>query len=199
MMAHMVTMLLVTIVAPPFLIMGLPQSVVDTALGYPVVKRIVGLLVKPVITVVFFTVSFFLWHNPSLYDAAIRSLPIHLLQYAMLLLAGLMYWWPLATRSKVLPRMRPFVVMGYTFFAILMQTVLFGPIMILDEPLYQVYKLAPRLIDATALEDQQGAHLMMEVLSPSVLLIYFGMAFAQIAKESGAPTTAATPASVNEQ
>jgi putative membrane protein len=193
MTAHMATMLLVTTFAPPLVILGLPQSVVDRALGYPVVRRIVGFLTKPVLALAFFVLSFFLWHVPSLYDAAIRSLTIHLIQYAMLLLAGLIYWWPLVTKSTVLPRIRPVGAMGYTFGAILMQTIFFGPIMSLDEPIYQSYKLVPRLIGLTVLEDQQMAHLIMEVLSPAMLLIFFSLAFVKIARESGAPTRASDP------
>lgn len=193
MMAHMATMLLVTTFAPPLVILGLPESVVDWALGYPVARRIVGFLTKPVLALGFFTLSFFLWHVPSLYDAAIRSLTIHIIQYGMLLLAGLMFWWPLLTKSKVLPRIRPLGIMGYTFGAIVMQTIFFGPIMTLDEPLYQSYKLAPRLLSFTALEDQQMGHLLMEVLSPATLIIFFALAFVKIARESGAPTRASTP------
>jgi putative membrane protein len=195
MMAHMATMLLVTTFAPPFVILGLPQSVVDWALGDPVVRRIVGFLTKPVLTLAFFSLSFFLWHVPALYDAAIRSLTIHLIQYGMLLLAGLMFWWPLLTKSTLLPRIRPVAIMGYTFGAIVMQTIFFGPIMTLDEPLYQSYKLVPRLISVTVLEDQQMGHLLMEVLSPAMLLIFFAMAFVKIARESGAPTRASSPPS----
>jgi putative membrane protein len=185
--AHMITMLIIAVFAPPLLIRGLPQSVVDWALGYAWVRRVIGLLTRPVLALGLFTVSLFAWHMPTLYDAAIRSDLIHGIQYAEMLIVGLAFWWPLTTKSQVLPRLKPVWVMGYTFGAIVLETVLFGPIMILEEPLYQTYKVAPRLIGLTALEDQQLGHLLMEVCSPTLLLIFFAMAFVQLSRESGAP------------
>ncbi|HLO04536.1 MAG TPA: cytochrome c oxidase assembly protein [Symbiobacteriaceae bacterium] len=191
--AHMVTMLLATTFAPPMLLLGLPQSVVDWALGFPVVKRVFGFLTKPVLTLALFNLLFFLWHTPSLYDRAIASDPVHYVQYATLILVGLLFWWPVVTRSKVLPQMRPLAVMGYTFATIVMQTVLFGPIMILEEPLYKTYLHVPSLIGLSTLEDQQLGHLLMEVTSPLMLLVWFSKAVTRLIRESGAPTRASAP------
>lgn len=190
MMAHMVTMLLATTFAPPLLLLGLPRGFLDWALSFPVVKRIWAFVTKPVITLVLFNLIFFLWHNPSIYDNAITNEAIHYFQYATLLVSGILFWWPLVNKSLVLPRIRPLAVMGYTFGTIVIQTVLFGPIMILEEPLYQTYLHVPRLLPLTPLQDQQLGHLMMEVTSPMMLLYWFAKAFTQLVRESGAPTRA---------
>lgn len=192
MMAHMVTMLLATTFAPPLLILGLPRGFVDWALSFPVVKRVWAFLTRPVLTLALFNLTFFLWHNPSIYDNAITNETIHYTQYLTLLTFGLLFWWPLVNRSLVLPRIRPLAVMGYTFATIVMQTVLFGPIMILEEPLYQTYLHVPRLLPLTPLEDQQLGHLLMEVTSPLMLLVPFANAVRQLVRESGAPTRATT-------
>lgn len=192
MSAHMVTMLLATTFAPPLLLLGMPRSVLDWALSFPKVKRVWAVVTKPVVPLVLFNLTFFIWHNPSIYDNAITNSSIHYFQYVTLLVCGLLFWWPLVTKSLVLPRMRPLAVMGYTFGTIVFQTVLFGPIMILEEPLYRTYLHAPRLIALTPLEDQQLGHLLMEVTSPLMLFYWFGKAFIQLVRESGAPTRATT-------
>jgi cytochrome c oxidase assembly factor CtaG len=141
------------------------------------------------------TLTLFVWHSPSIFDRAITTEWIHYTQYATVLFAGLLFWWPLVTRSQVLPRMRPLAMLGYTFGTIVLQTVLFGPLMImmLDEPLYQIYIHAPRLINISPVEDQQFGHMLFMVVSPATLLIYFTKAISELIRESGAPTRASTP------
>lgn len=192
MSAHMITMLLATTFAPPMLLLGLPQSVLDWALRSPKLKRVVQAVTNPILALLLFNLLFFVWHNPMIYDVAITSDPLHIFQYGTLLVVGLLFWWPLVTRSKVLPRIRPLAVMGYTFGTIVMQTVLFGPFMIYEEAIYQTYVHAPRLINLSPLDDQRLGHLMMEVTSPLMLLLWFGKAFSQLVRETGAPTRAST-------
>ena len=98
--AHMVQHLLLTLVAPPLLVLGAPLQVGVWALpGHR--RRAAGRLLgaaeralphRAAVGLASFAAFFWLWHLPTLYEAAVAHTPIHVLEHTTLLLGALLFW-----------------------------------------------------------------------------------------------------------
>lgn len=54
---------------------------------------------------VIFNADFFLWHAPALYNATLENQNIHILEHLTFIIFGLLFWWPIFSPSKDLPRL----------------------------------------------------------------------------------------------
>lgn len=90
--AHMVQHEIIAFVIPPFLLLF------AAALPWPVpwaVTAIANMLSRPVVALLISTVVLWAWHLPPLYDAALKSVGVHLVEHATIFLAYLLFWRPL--------------------------------------------------------------------------------------------------------
>ncbi len=105
--AHMFQHMLLAFVAAPLLVLGRPLLV--TSLGLPPTMRrrlwIVRVAVTPshrraigwaVLAITAHIVTFWAVHLPGLYEAALRSQVVHVLEHAILLAGSLALWWLVA-------------------------------------------------------------------------------------------------------
>jgi putative membrane protein len=170
---HMVQHVLLIAVAPPLLAIsrpwmrmwrGLPLSFRrDAARTYSGARwrplrgavRFVG---DPVPSWLIFNVTFIAWHLPPLYDAAIRSQPVHALEHAMFFATALLLW----TRVIYSPPWRsPLSELGRV--AYLSSTLVVGWVLAIvlalaTSPIYAAYAdQATRPGGISALTDQQLA------------------------------------------
>jgi putative membrane protein len=184
MTAHMISTMLLTMVVPPLLILGMPTWALERVLCHRFVQPVFRVFTRPLVAFGVLNFVFALWHLPPMFDAALQSDSLHLVQYATLFLSGLVGWWPILSPVPALPRLSDPMQMIYSFGCIVLQTFLYGWIMILEEPLYQAYRFAPRLIEGLSpLVDQQIGHMFMGVLSPLILGTVFTIAFFRMANQ----------------
>jgi putative membrane protein len=112
--AHMLQHLLLVFVVPPLALVSLPASVPTrerVSAGFAVPQWGLGVG------------AMWLWHAPTLCDAAARSLGIHRFQTLSLVAMGAAFWWPIfAPRAK--HRLTPLAAMLYLFAACIACTVL---------------------------------------------------------------------------
>ena len=109
------------------------------------------------------------WHVPALYDAALESTALHVIEHMCFLGAGLLYWWHLL--SPIRSRMRggvmgPVVYMLSTKFAVGMLGIglTFTP-----DPLYDFYEQREPIWGLTAGGDQELAGAIM-ALEQSIVM-----------------------------
>lgn len=125
--AHMVQHILLVLVVPAFLLLSLPQSFSLAYLTHPLIGWIAGVG------------AMWLWHAPTLCDAAATSRSVSAIQTTSLLLMGSVFWWQvLAPREE--QRLSPLGGIVYLFTACTACSVLgiiltFAPISIC--PVYQ--------------------------------------------------------------
>jgi putative membrane protein len=171
--AHMIQHMLIMMVAAPLFILGAPALVMLWALprrSRHEVGRWLGrlgswrppwyLLWQPVLLCVLFALALWVWHLPALYEAALRSRPVHEVQHVSFFVVSALFWRVLL---DPLSRLRMNVGAGvlYLFLTSLHATFL-GVFMALSPrvwygdyvPRTSVWKLTP-------LEDQQLAGLIM--------------------------------------
>lgn len=110
--AHMGQHLLLAVVAAPLLVLARP--IVVGSLALPTrwrhrvtrVRRILtpkerGAALLAFVVVVAYAGTWWLWHVPDLYELALDHEPVHIIEHAMMLGAGLAFWWLVAdTRGR---------------------------------------------------------------------------------------------------
>jgi cytochrome c oxidase assembly factor CtaG len=160
--AHMVQHLCLTILGPPLLLLGTPEWMVKPALRNKVIFNIAKVLTYPVVAFVLYNADFWLWHAPPLYNATLENQNIHILEHLTFIIFGLLYWWPIFSPSKDLPRLSIGGQILYLFLSG-MPSVLLGAGLTFSPPLYAPYIVAPRIWGISAATDQQLGGLIMWV------------------------------------
>jgi putative membrane protein len=182
---HMVQHLLLIDVASVLLTLGLTKVILR-----PVTKRLQGVeraagpLGGPVFAIVFYVAVMWVWHIPALYDAALESAPIHVLEHVLFAGAGLLYWWhllsPVRSRRR-LGGMGPVVYMLATklFVGLLGIALTFAP-----DALYGFYENGAQIWGLTAETDQQAAGAVMAIEQSIVMGIAVVFLFVRALQES---------------
>lgn len=169
---HMVQHLAITVVAGPLLAFGAPVTTVRLALG-PGSRRALARIARrtrrwrrrtglpPLVLAVMTHVALiWLWHVPAVYDAAVTSPNLHLVEHASFLGGAVWFWsevWATARRSRPTQALAT-LLLG----AMIVQGGVLGALLTFaNRSLYAVYDGAAGL---TALEDQQLAGALMWVI-----------------------------------
>ncbi len=191
--AHMTQHVLLTLVAPPLLILGTPDWLVRPLIRPAWAYRLARVLVNPILAFTAFNLMFSLWHAPALYESAINVHAVHLVEHALMIGTATMMWWPLVSRVPELPRMPYPAQMIYLFGMTIAQIIVFGGLAFSAEPMYEFYENAPRIWNVTPLEDQQIGAVIMKVggglLFLCLLIIAFYRWSQEDARQNPAPGT----------
>ncbi len=186
--AHMLQHMLLILAVPPLLLMGIPRDMAQKALHYPWVSRVETFLSKPVLAWSLGVGVLWLWHWPPLYNAALASENIHILEHLSFLVASTVFWWPVISPVEEL-RLRPLAAVVYLFGACSAHTVLailltFAPLG--HYPAYinpaDPYGILPILRGdwgLTPLADQQWGGLIMWV---PACMVYLSFILATLAR-----------------
>lgn len=175
--AHMVQHLLLVLVAAPLLALGAPLAPVLWGLPAPIRRGVMRAWPRwaaapfrdPVFVWVLHTVVLWAWHLPPLYEAAVRSEPLHALEHASFLATGYAFWavlFRLARRGAT----RQGVGIAYVFLSTLQSGILGALMALAAEPWYAVHATTTAPWGLTPLEDQQLAGLIMWVPASFVYL-----------------------------
>jgi cytochrome c oxidase assembly factor CtaG len=180
--AHLLQITLVMGVIPPLLLLALPAECRITIPGS--LLRGARLLVHPVAGIIAINAAFFGWHLTGAYDASLRNQELYALQQISLLVASLLFWWPIVVPlgdRRVLSR---WATLGYILVATIPQT--FGGITVAlaKHALYPTYGLAPRLFGVGVLTDQQIAGACIALVSKIALFTAFSVVFLRMLNEA---------------
>lgn len=168
--AHMVQHLLLTLIMPPLLLLGIPRGMLEPALRRPAVHAVARALTRPVLAFALFNVTVAAWHVPVLYNAAVASHEVHIVQHLMFMTTAVLMWWPLLSPVPALPRLPYPGQMLYCFLSVVPMTIVAVYIVMADTLLYPGYASAPRLWGIDPMLDQHIGGLIMWV--PGGLFFY---------------------------
>ena len=160
---HMTQHILITLIAPPFLVLGLPDWLIRPLLRPNWAFRAIKMLTNPIGAFLVFNLIFSIWHIPSLYNVSVTNHGVHFVEHLLMVGTGVLVWWPLTSPMPELPRMAPPVAMLYLFGLSLGQIIVFGALVFSTEPLYDFYVNAPRISAITPLADQQIGAIVMKI------------------------------------
>lgn len=170
--AHMAQHLILTLVAAPLLVLGIPMIVVFWGIPkpwrltigrwqrHPELRAMMALLRKPVVIWVLYVSVTWLWHLPSLYQASLRSDLIHSGQHISFLGTAMLYWWTL--RHPFGAKGEGYGVGILSLFGMVMQASALGALFTFSKSAwYPAYELSVDWWGLTLLQDQQLAGALM--------------------------------------
>ena len=161
--AHMLQHVLLTLIAPPLLVLGTPDWLIRPLLRPDLSFRIARLVTHPIVAFAVFNFIFSLWHVPSLYNTSVTNHGVHIVEHLMFMAAAVIMWWPIASRMPELPRLSYPLQMMYLFLLSIAQIIVFAVITFAPEPLYDWYVDAPRVWNISPLADQQIGAIIMKI------------------------------------
>ena len=179
--AHMTQHMLLMMVAPPLLWLGAPvapmlrglprriRRLVATGLAAPAARRIAPVIAHPAVGWISFTVAFWAWHVPRLYELALSSDGWHHVEHACFFTAAMMFWRPVILAWPTRCPWRRWTMIPYLLLADFQNTALAAILTLSDRVIYPAY--AARLGTITALEDQSVAGAIMWVPGSLVFLV----------------------------
>lgn len=185
--AHMVQHLILVLVAAPLLVSGAPS--VPCSLALPGSWRrdlrawgrghramtVWAVLTAPLLVWILHVGSLWVWHLPVLYEAALRSEPLHALEHLSFFLAALLFW------SLIIPSGRPRMPyparLGYVFVTALQSGALGALLTFASVPLYSVHAAGARAWGLSAMQDQQLAGVIMWIPAGVVYLACMSLLF----------------------
>ena len=179
--AHMVQHLLLTLLVPPLLLAGTPAWMADALLRRLTRRRVLGAAARaatrPVTALGLYAVALIGWHLPALYEVALEHHAWHVVEHLVLIATAILAWWPVLSRSRLLPRLHYGPQILYLFAFGIPMTVVAAMITAAEETLYPFYAAAPRLFGLTTLADQRLGGLIMWVPAGLIPLLAFTIVF----------------------
>jgi cytochrome c oxidase assembly factor CtaG len=189
--AHMVQHVLLMLVAAPLLVMARPWIRIWRALprdarrslawapgrapAWAPLRALARWLGRPVPALVLFCTTLLAWHVPPLFDATLRSEPVHALEHTMFFLAALLFWKNVIDSPPLRAPLTPPQRIGYTIVATVASWLLALVLAVAPEPLYAHYAHElSRPGGISALADQQlAAGIMWVPGSVAFVLVLF--------------------------
>ena len=175
--AHMLQHVLLTLVAPPLLILGTPDWLLRRLMRPDIVFILVRRATHPVFAFMSFTVVFSIWHMPALYNLSVTNHGIHIGEHLLFIAAAVLMWWPICSTMPELPRLTYPLQMGYLFLLSIAQIIVFAPITFARNPIYEWYVLAPEIWSLDAVTDQQIGAIIMKVGGGILFIVLIIAAF----------------------
>jgi putative membrane protein len=172
--AHMLQHVLLGDIAPLLLLLSLSRVIMRPATRrLQGLERALGPFASPLTGLALWLALMYLWHLPALYDAALESPALHLLEHACFFMAGVAIWWPLiqpVPMRRRLTGMQPLAYIGAAKFGL---AALGLYLTWSSSVLYDYYESVPRIWNLSAIEDQNigGAIMMVEQSLTFVLVL----------------------------
>ena len=184
---HMVQHLLLSLVAPPLLLLSSsmpvllwavperPRITFGRLVGRPgAIRSALKGLTHPMVAWWLFVGTLWAWHQPLAYDWALENRWAHYLEHISFFVTAILFWWPVIGAPPLPSPLGYPARLAYTFLAWLPSTMLGAGINLARAPLYAYYAASAQVTGVDATFDQQLAGLIMwvpgDVLFATILL-----------------------------
>jgi putative membrane protein len=94
--AHMISMALAFLIAPPLIMLGIPGWMVRPLTNDSWFQAFLKIN-HPIVTVLLFNVLFSFYHMPAIHDYVMTHFTVHTVYYIVLMISAFMMWWPIAS------------------------------------------------------------------------------------------------------
>lgn len=187
---HMVQHFLFSLVAPPLLLLGIPNWMARRLISPRYVMAAMKHLTRPIPAMLAFNAYLVVGHTPAFIDVTLRSELLHFVAHAVLVGLALLMWWPVFGPLPELPRLGNPTRMLYLFGQTIIPTVPGSFLTFAETPLYSIYEKAPRVFPAlSAVGDQRLAGIVMKVGGATLLWAIIAVLFFRWSshEETGVP------------
>ncbi len=160
--AHLLQNVVLAEWAPALLLLAVPRATAARAANFP--------LFRPLVALPLWLGTYYVWHLPWIYDAALRH-PHSLLhaEHVTYLFAGICLWWPV-----IHGRRSAGAKAAYLFAAFVLSSPLGLLLALIPRAIYSFYVHAPRTWGPSPLVDQQIAGVTMAAEEALVFFAVFG-------------------------
>jgi putative membrane protein len=188
---HMVQHEILMMITLPLILLGAPTTPILRGLPRVIRRRVVvplartrtvrggyRFLTNPIVAAAIFTIVMWSWHlMPGWYDRANTDALVHDLQHISFVFSMSLFWWVIIDPAPLHARMG---YMGRMIFVLAVSTpkhFLASFITFADEPLYDTYETAYRVISISPKTDQEVAGLIMWAPSQMMMLLVMAVIF----------------------
>ena len=194
--AHMAQHLLIADLAAPLLLVGLRSPVYAFLLPRPALvavarrrrlRRVFRTIRRPLVAIPVFVLLLYGWHFAFMFEAALDSAPVHVLQHWSFVFGSVLVWWaPLDPKRRRLHG--ELWKIGHLIGARLAGMFLGMAFVIMRSPAYDAYEDTTREHGLSPLADQQLAGGMMLGLDFHVMVFALCLFFWAAARDADAAT-----------
>ena len=160
---HMVQHTLFTLIAPPFLLMGMPKWLLRKILEPQWALRAARFLTRPLVGLIAFNAVIVITHWPTLVNLSVRSEPAHFFIHLVVFSVAMMMWFPVIAPLPELARLSEPSKMVYLFLQSVIPTVPASFLTFASTPIYSAYESMPRLWGMDAVTDLRVSGLIMKL------------------------------------
>jgi len=176
--AHLLQNIALAEWAPALCVLGAPPGLAAALRTVAAVR----VLTHPLVALPLWLATYFAWHLPWAYDAALTHPDTLLhLEHACYFVAGCLLWWPVLQHEP--QRLTDGAKALYLFAAFVLVSPLGLLLSLLPTPIYDFYVDAPRLWGLSPLADQQLAGVAMTAAEVVVFFVACAVYFARFLRE----------------
>jgi cytochrome c oxidase assembly factor CtaG len=186
-LVHLLQNALIADLAPPLLILGLTrgmQQAIARRGGRPF-----ALVVRARVTLPLWLLAWYGTHAGPFYEWALRTGWGLNVEHAILIAAGLLFWWPLLTRRLSNAVALAYLGIGFAGSVFLGLAYIFS-----TSPFYGFYERAPRLWGLSPVRDQNLGGVLMNAEQTAVFLVAIGWFVWQLLEEEHEQGAGTSPA-----
>ncbi len=174
-MFHMTEHMILALAVPPLILLGTPWWLMRLVVA-PIMPAM-RFLTKPLIALLAFNGVLAALHIPRVVELMVTSELFHLAAHGLLMLTAFLMWWPVIGPIPDLPRLPPFLRIGYLFLQSLVPTVPASFLTLAQGTVYKAYEQFPRLWDISIQTDQTVAGLIMKFGGGAVIWTAIAITF----------------------
>jgi putative membrane protein len=164
-------------IAPSLLLAGAPDWMLRPLLLHRMVEPIARFLTRPLVAFLFFSAVFTLVHFPLVCDAVCHVHPLYGDVHTLLLITGVLLWFPLLSPLPEYPRLPYPLQILYLFLLMIPMTAVAAPITMAMSVVYTYYVLPPHPLGLTPMADQVLGGLIMWIGQGVYLMFVFSAIF----------------------
>jgi putative membrane protein len=179
--AHMTQHEIILLIAPPLVVLGRPELAALWALPDLGRRRLAAalrvgrwssvwrFLTSPFVSLVLHGFVVWVWHVPSLFEAAMRSEAVHAIQHGSFFATGALFWWAIL-RGRY-GRAGYGLAVLFVFATAAHTSILGALLTVADRVYYPIYGHRGAALDLDPVSDQQLAGLVMWIPAGTALVL----------------------------
>lgn len=174
--AHMATVVIVVFFVAPLFLLGLPGWLLRPMVDHPVVRPVLGFLVRPTVNVLHFNLAFLIIHIPAalkfmMFSPGTWGDFLHYYTYFAIFGTSVLMWWTVINPVPELIRTPAFRgQLLYLLVMILAHNPFSSVVTFAPDILYPWYRDTTQLMGLTPIQDQHTAGLIMGVVYMTVMV-----------------------------
>jgi cytochrome c oxidase assembly factor CtaG len=175
--AHLLQNVVLAEWAPALLVLGVPPALARALARLPGAR----LVTHPAVALPVWLATYFAWHIPAAYDAALRAPVLLHLEHVSYAAAGALLWWPVLQDAP--HRLHPAARAAYLFAAFLLASPIGLLLALLPDAVYGFYEEGTPVWDLAPVTDQQIAGVTMAAEQALVFFAAFAFFFFRFLRE----------------